>query len=223
MRAVNLLPRDAQSGGKSIRNEDPAVVIGSVLGVVVIVVMSVGFLVAHSKVSAEQKKLTAAQVQLGALSLHKQPTAKTKTAKPTRPIIPLPAVTSEEQPLLAEISTAMSSRIAWDRILREFSLVMPDDVTISALTMTAPTASAPTQGLTISGLAFSQDSVARLLSRLMLIPDLSDINLTNSTGGAAAGVQFSITATVKGAPAPAPTPAVPTTPADTTDTSGGSS
>src|ERR1017187_2984967 len=139
MRAVNLLPRDAQSGGKSIRNEDPAVVVGSVLGVVVIIVMSVGFLVAHSKVSAEQKKLSAAQIQLGALSLHKQQPAKTKTSKPTRPIIPVPAVTGEEQPLLTQISDAMSTRIAWDRVLREFSLVLPDDVTISSLTMTAPT------------------------------------------------------------------------------------
>jgi Tfp pilus assembly protein PilN len=223
MRAVNLLPRDAQSGGKSIRNEDPAVVVGSVLGVVVIIVMSVGFLVAHSKVSAEQKKLSAAQIQLGALSLHKQPTVKAKTAKPTRPIIPVPAVTSDEQPLLAEISDAMSTRIAWDRILREFSLVMPDDVTISSLTMTAPTAMASTQGLSISGLAYSHDSVARLLSRLMLIPDLSDVTLANSTGAATTGVQFSINATVKGAPAPAPTATIPTTPTDTTTTTGASS
>jgi Tfp pilus assembly protein PilN len=216
MRAVNLLPRDAQSGGKSIRNEDPAVVVGSVLGVVVIIVMSVGFLVAHSKVSAEQKKLSAAQIQLGALSLHKQQPAKTKTSKPTRPIIPVPAVTSEEQPLLTQISDAMSTRIAWDRVLREFSLVLPDDVTISSLTMTAPTPTTPTQGLTIAGLAFSQDGVARLLSRLMLIPDLSDVTLANSTGSATTGVQFNINATVKGAPAPAPTPAAPTTPTDTT-------
>jgi Tfp pilus assembly protein PilN len=223
MRAVNLLPRDAQSGGKSIRNEDPAVVVGSVLGVVVIIVMSAGFLVAHSKVNAEQKKLSAAQIQLGALSLHKRAPVKVKTAKPTKPIIPVPAVTSEEQPLLAEISDAMSTRIAWDRILREFSLVMPDDVTISSLTMTAPTASASTQGLTIAGLAYSHDSVARLLSRLMLIPDLSDVTLTNSAGSASAGVQFSINATVKGAPAPAPTATVPTTPTDTTDTTTGAS
>ena len=49
----------------------------------------------------------------------------------TKPIIPIPAVTSEEQPRLAAIAGAMSTRIAWDRILREFSLVVPDDITIS--------------------------------------------------------------------------------------------
>ena len=225
MRAVNLLPRDAQQGGKSLRNEDPAVVVGSLLGVVVIIAMATGFLVAHSKVSAEQKKLTAAQIQLGQLSLHKRAPVKVKTPKATRPIIPVPAVTSEEQPRLAAIADAMSTRIAWDRILREFSLVMPDDITISTLNMSAPSASSSStgttttsgQGLSISGLAFSQDSVARLLSRLMLIPDLSNVTLSSSTASTTggSGVSFNISAAVKGAPAPA---APATTPA-ATDTS----
>jgi len=41
MRAVNLLPRDSQPGGKNIRNEDPAVVVGSVLGPIVVIVLVV--------------------------------------------------------------------------------------------------------------------------------------------------------------------------------------
>jgi len=220
VRAVNLLPRDAAQA-KSIRNEDPAVVVGSALGVIVLITLSAGFLTAHSKASAEQKKLTAAQIELGKLSLHKRLTVKAKTPKQTKPIIPIPAVTSEEQPRLAAIADAMSTRIAWDRILREFSLVMPDDVTISTLTMTAPaapsgtatTTAAPGQGLSISGLAFSHDSVARLLSRLMLIPDLSDVTLSSSTAATngGSGVAFSISAAVKGAPAPV----APATPAAT--------
>jgi len=230
MRAVNLLPRDAQQGGKSLRNEDPAVVVGSALGLIVVIAMAGGFVTAHASVNAAQKKLSAAQVQLGALSLHKQAAAKAHPAKPTRPIIPIPAVTSEEQPRLDAIAGAMSTRIAWDRILREFSLVVPDDVTVSSLSMSTPIAATPgqattdTQSMTISGLAFSHDGVARLLSRLMLIPDLSDVTLVSSTGsGTAAGVQFNITASVKGAPAPAATATTPTTPTDTTDTTGASS
>jgi Fimbrial assembly protein (PilN) len=231
MRAVNLLPRDAQQGGKSIRNEDPAVVVGSVLGLVVIIAMAGGFMTAHSKVTSAQKKLSAAQLQLGALSLNKRPNVKPKTVKPTRPIIPMPAVTSEEQPRLDAVAGAMSSRIAWDRILREFSLVVPSDVTVSSMTMSSPLAATPgqtttdTQSMAISGLAFSHDGVARLLSRLMLIPDLADVTLVSSTGSAssAAGVQFNITASVKGAPAPAAAATTPTTPTDTTDTTGASS
>jgi len=224
VRAVNLLPRDAAQA-KSIRNEDPAVVVGSTLGLIVLVALGIGFLTAHTKAGAEQKKLTAAQIELGKLSLHKRPTVTVKTPKQTKPIIPIPAVTSEEQPRLAAIADAMSTRIAWDRILREFSLVMPDDITISTLNMSAPSASSSStgttttsgQGLSISGLAFSQDSVARLLSRLMLIPDLSDVTLSSSTAATngGAGVSFNISAAVKGAPAPA---APATTPA-ATDTS----
>jgi Tfp pilus assembly protein PilN len=228
MRAVNLLPRDAQPGGKSIRNEDPAVVVGSVLGLVVVIALAGGFLTAHSKANVEQKKLSAAQIQLGKLSLHKQSTVKVKTPVQTTPIIPVPAVTSEEQPRLAAITDAMSTRIAWDRILREFSLVVPDDVTISALTMTAPadaTADATTAsqgGLSLTGLAYSHDSVARLLSRLMLIPDLSNVTLSSSTATTtgASGVSFSINANVKGAVVPV-APAVTTAPTDTSSTTTG--
>jgi Tfp pilus assembly protein PilN len=125
------------------------------------------------------------------------------------------------------VSGALSTRIAWDRILREFSLVIPDDVTITTMSLTAPdetpqlpgatpTAATPT-GLVLMGTAYSHDSVARLMSRMMLIPDLSDVTLASSTampnGG---GVQFNIAAAVKGAPVPVlPPPVVPT---DTTTT-----
>jgi Tfp pilus assembly protein PilN len=231
MRAVNLLPSGSESR-KSFRKEDPAVVIGSALGAVVLVSLGIGFMSVHSKVNAEQQKLTTARTELAKLSLTKKPPIVSKPVV-TKPIVPIPAVTSEEQPRLTAITSALSTRIAWDRILREFSLVLPSDVKIAALTLTAPaapTAAAPgalapaaSQGLSISGSAFSHDGVARLLSRLMLIPDLSDVTLSSSTAGtgAAAGVQFSISASVKGAPAPPALPAPVV--AVTTDTTAGAS
>jgi Tfp pilus assembly protein PilN len=228
MRAVNLLPAGSESR-KSFRKEDPAVVVGSALGLIVIFALVAGFMNVHSKVNGEQNKLTAARIELAKLSLLKKPAVVTKKPVVTTPIIAPPAVTQEEQPRLAALSTAMSSRIAWDRILRELSLVLPSDVTLSALNLTAPPppvaqlagtpAPAPTQGLGISGTAFSQDGVARLLTRLMLVPDLSDVILTSSSAGANAtgGVSFSISASVKGAPAlpDLPPPVVDTT-TDTT-------
>jgi Tfp pilus assembly protein PilN len=228
MRAVNLLPPDERSA-KSLKNEDPAVVLGSAVGLIVLIALSLGFFLAHSNATAQQKKLKEAQIELGKLSLIKRAPV-TAPKKPTRPIIPIPAITSQETPLMQAVSGALAYRIAWDRILREFSLVVPDDVTISTLSMTAPPtiAAAPgstttATGLTLQGLAYSHDSVARLLSRLMLIPDLSDVTLSSSTAQAGAqGVQFSITASVKGAP-PAPNPALETTPTDTSTTTTGSS
>jgi Tfp pilus assembly protein PilN len=230
MRAVNLLPKDANQRGKSIRAEDPAVVVGSALGLVVLIALVAGFLNVHSKVNGEQKKLTAARIELGRLATQKR--AEPTPYKPVKqkPIVPIPAVTSEEQPRLAAISTALSTRIAWDRILREFSLVLPTDVTLTTLSLATPSpasagattgAPAGAQNLTINGTTYSHDAVARLLSRLMLIPDLTNVTLSNSTANTDSGlVTFNITAGVKGAPAPpAPAPGAAAPAATTTGAS----
>ena len=226
MRAVNLLPKEANQRGKSLKAEDPAVVVGSALGLVVLIALVLGFMNVHSKVGAEQTKLTSARVELARLAQEKrvEPTPY-KPVKQT-PIVPIPAVAAEEQPRLAAIKVALSTRIAWDRILREFSLVLPDDVTLKALSLTTPSPSgvtaAPAEGggqnLTIDGTTYSHDAVARLLSRLMLIPDLSNVTLSSSSADADAGlVEFNITASVKGAPVPAPVGPVAVAPATTTD------
>jgi Tfp pilus assembly protein PilN len=216
MRAVNLLPRDLQNA-KSIRHEDPAVVVGSALGVIVMIALGSAFFVAHSKANTEQVRLTKARLELAQLSLRKRVAPKPSApSAPITPIVPPPAVTGQEAAWLGAVSTNLSQRIAWDRVLREVSLVVPDDVTLASLTMTAPTAasaaatpgSPTTQGFVIQGSAFSYDSVARLLSRLALVPDLSNVTLTSTSSAGAAGssassatggVQFNITAAVKGA------------------------
>ena len=235
MRAVNLLPDDPTQR-KSIRKEDPAVVVGSALGVIVLLALGAGFMNVHAKVNAEQAKLTAARSELAQLSLVKRHAAVVLKPVHVKAIVPVPAVTSEQQPRLDALSSAMSTRIAWDRILREFSLVLPNDVSLTSLTMTAPAVvatvpgAAPvagTQGFTIGGTAYSHDGVARLLSRLMLIPDLANVTLSNSAAAAssasAASVQFSISAQIKGAPAPvAPAPAA-VVPAPSTTTTGATS
>jgi Tfp pilus assembly protein PilN len=229
MRAVNLLPKDANQRGKSIGDQDPAVVVGSALGVVVLIALVAGFLNVHSTVGAEQKKLTAARVELARLAEEKRAQTTQSKSVQQEPIVPVPAVTAEEQPRLEAITTALSTRIAWDRILREFSLVLPSDVTLKSIALTAPAsalsaattgspAGASAQGLAIDGTTYSHDAVARLLSRLMLIPDLTNITLASSTASTVGGlVDFSITAGVKGAPAPpAPPAATVTPPAPTT-------
>jgi Tfp pilus assembly protein PilN len=233
MRAVNLLPKDLQAR-KSIRQEDPAVVVGSALALVVMIALGAAFYTAHSKAAAAQQRLQTARLELGQLSLRHHPQPKpVKPAQPITPIVPPPSITAEEASWLSAVTTTLSDRIAWDRLLREVSLVMPDDVTLTTMTMTAPATTAPvpgvltgapptdaTQGFTIAGTAFSYDSVARLLSRLALVPDLSDVTLTgtSSTASDSASVMFNITAAVKGPPIP---PAVTTTtapPPTSTDT-----
>jgi Tfp pilus assembly protein PilN len=237
MRAVNLLPREYQNA-KSIRHEDPAVVIGSALGVIVMIALGGAFMAAHGQANTQQARLSKARLELAQIAVHQKPAPKpVKASAPLTPIVPPPAVTGQEATWLSAVSTNLSQRIAWDRVLREVSLVVPSDVTLLSLTMTAPSTSATApvaggaaaQGFVIQGTAFSYDSVARLLSRLALVPDLSNVTLTStgsggapgssgSSGGSASGVQFNITATVKGAPvAPAPAPVIPAV----TDTTAG--
>ena len=244
MRAVNLLPKELQTR-KSIREEDPAVVVGSALGLVVMIALGLAFYVEHGAAAKQQARLNTARLALAQLSVkeHELKPKSTKPKVPITPVVPPPSVTGQEATWLSSVETNLSDRIAWDRVLREVSLVMPDDVTLTSLTMTAPSTAAvipgvsePTTssatGFSIAGDAFSYDSVARLLSRLELVPDLNDVTLTNtssgsattggSSGGSTAGVQFNISANVKGAPAP-PATVTTTPPVDTSTTTTGTS
>jgi hypothetical protein len=243
MRAVNLLPKELQTR-KSIREEDPAVVVGSALGVVVMIALGLAFYVELGAAGKQQARLNTARLELAQLSVkqHHEKPKPTKPSQPITPIVPPPSVTGQEATWLSAVETDLSQRIAWDRVLREVSLVMPDDVTLTSLTMTAPVTPAvipgvvttppagSAQGFVVAGNAFSYDSVARLLSRLALVPDLSDVLLTSTgsgsspgagAGSSTTGVQFNISANVKGAPAPA-TPTVTTTPPVDTSTTAAS-
>lgn len=95
----------------------------------------------------------------------------------------------ESAPRTTALSSALTDRVAWDRILREFALVLPEDVwltSLSAATSNGTTAEgqpavAGAASLTISGFADTQASVARLLSRLAVVPELTEVKLQSST------------------------------------------
>ena len=207
MRAVNLLPRDAKRASGAGQNI-PALV-AACAGVLVVALLAGLYLLGNSKVASAQRGLDAAKTELAATPL---PPATPKTLA-----LP-PAVAAAQQPLLAAVSSALSQRIAWDRILREFSLVLPTDVWLTTLTLTTPPAGPlSTTGVSLSGTTYSYDSVARLLSRLSLVPDLGQVTLSN-TSRTGRLIQFTVNAGVKGAPL-APQPAAPATTTTTTGTS----
>lgn len=205
MRAVNLLPGE---GTRARSAPKPAALAGAIAGVVAVAFIGGGNLLQSSRVASAQKALDAQKVQLAATPL-----------PPAAPVVtpPPPVVAEQMQPRLQAVSTALSTRIAWDRILREFSLILPSDVQLSSLALTTPTAGSATQGLTLQGVTFSYDDVARLLSRMQLIPDLSNVTL-GTTSVAQNVVSFTVNAGVKGAAAP-PAPALPA-PATTTTSDG---
>jgi Tfp pilus assembly protein PilN len=210
VRAVNLLPSESKAASRGAPK--PAVLAAAISGVVAVAVIGGGNLIQTARVSSAQKTLNAAKLQLAATPL--PPKVPQVTPPP-------PVVAQEMQPRLAAVSSALSTRIAWDRILREFSLVLPSDIQINSLGLTEPGAgTASASGLQLTGVTYSYDGVARLLSRMALVPDLT--NVTLSTTSVANGVvSFTINSGIKGATAPA-TPVVQP-PVGTTTTSGATS
>jgi Tfp pilus assembly protein PilN len=207
MRAVNLLPSESLRASGS--GPSPVVLAAAITGTVVVIVLAGGNLLESTRASSAQKALNNAQLALGNTPL-----------PPKNPafVAPPAAVVAQLQPRLSAVSAALSTRIAWDRILREFSLVLPSDIQVDGLTLTQPIAGSTTatgpNGLTLQGVTYSYDAVARLVSRLALIPDLTNVQLSNTAVNQGV-VQFSITAGVKGgaptAPVAGPAPAPPTT------------
>jgi Tfp pilus assembly protein PilN len=212
VRAVNLIPREntRSSGGPP----KPAVLAAAIAGAAVVGIIGGGNLIQTARVSSAQKTLNAAKIQLAATPL---------PPKVPRVAPPPPAVAQQMQPRLQAVTVALSTRIAWDRLLREFSLVLPSDIQLNTLTLTQPAAAtASSQGLSLAGVTYSYDGVARLLARMSLIPDLTDVSLKSSSI-AQGVVSFTIGANVKGAPAPVLPVVAPPVGGTTTTTPGTSS
>lgn len=200
MRAVNLLPRDHHQ--KAVSLPSTPVLVGICAGVLVAAGLGTDFMIQSAKVAKEQRKLDGLQARVQAL--------------PEAPVGPSAGATQlagEQSARVSALAAAMANRVAWDRIFREFSLVLPDDVWLTTLTAQSPASSAASTGgatptqFSISGRTYSHDGVARLLSRLQVVPDLQNVTLVSSTRDEVAGqsvVQFSIVAdirTASGSPA----------------------
>ena len=195
MRAVNLLPRD--QGQRQIKKESLPVLVGACSGLLVAAVLGALFLMGSGKVAAQQRTLDDLNRRYQAL-----PPA------PAGPTAAQQALAGEQSARVSALSTALSSRTAWDRVFREFSLVLPSDVWLTTLTAKSPispltnastTGAAPSQFM-IQGRTYSHDGVARLLSRLQVVPDLTNVQLVSSSLSTVAGqdvVEFSIAADIK--------------------------
>jgi Tfp pilus assembly protein PilN len=190
VRAVNLIPRDDRRQRGQSQRENP-VLIGGVAGTVLVTaIIAAWFLTASAGVADHQKRRDAAQAELAA----------TPVPPPTVP--EASALEQEKTARVAALSTALAGRLAWDRLLREFSLVLPDDVWLTQLSAQAPGATAAA-GFSISGKTYSHDGVARLLARLAIVPHLTGVQLQHSSAEASTSgrqvVEFQINATVKAA------------------------
>jgi Tfp pilus assembly protein PilN len=198
MRAVNLLPRDHSQNGGGLPSAP--VLAGVCAGVLVAAILGADFMMQSGKVTKEQRALDSLQAKVDALP-----------AAPEGPSVEQTQLAGEHSARVTALSAAMGNRVAWDRVFREFSLVLPEDVWLTNLTAhspvspsavpgTAPTsAGTPTQ-FSIQGRTYSHDGVARLLSRLQVVPDLQNVTLVSSTlskAGSQDVVEFSIVADLR--------------------------
>jgi Tfp pilus assembly protein PilN len=204
MRAVNLLPKDA---GRSTRQLPKAAPLVLLVGGAALVLGFAGlFMTSTDAVSAREQALASRQAELARIP---RPAAPRPAPAPA----PGAALAGQRGPRVVALSAALAERVSWDRLLRRFSLVLPDDVWLQTLEATAPTgaaaaedpaadpaAPAAAQGFTVTGRTYSHAGVARLLSRLTALPDLEDVTLQNSHRVDVAGqdvVEFTIVAGVR--------------------------
>ncbi|HEX4526423.1 MAG TPA: PilN domain-containing protein [Gaiellaceae bacterium] len=132
MRAVNLLPADAKQR-KSFQGPGLIVIGTVVLAAVVLGTLGMSYLSASNSVADAKTQLAGVQAQIAAV-----PPA---TRRP---------VSAADQQLASDRSTrvqalnaALTGRIAWDRVLRQVTLVLPSDVWLTDLTGAAPVAPPP--------------------------------------------------------------------------------
>jgi Tfp pilus assembly protein PilN len=188
MRAVNLLPRQQVESKRE--NPNTVVLVAAIGGAAVLLALVGGFLLANRSVDRQRQDLASARAVLANTPAHHL-SEKTQAFRKN--------VLSKREERSLALAAAISHRVAWDRILRRFALVLPDDVWLISLTgnvpleptaavTTTPSALPPTATeLTISGYTYSQDSVARLMERLSVVPDLTNVQLQTSSWTKLAG------------------------------------
>ena len=204
MRPVNLLPRDTRRAGRSTRyawlgpfGSSPLWLVPLAVLVLLSALLALAYVRESGKVDERRETRDALRKELAEIP---QPAADRA-----------PSSRNAAALRLAALSTAASSRIAWDRVLSDVSRVMPGDtwlttlaakspVSAAAVTGAAPTPGAAPTAFTATGFTYSQDSVARLLSRLALVPGLSNVSLQSSSFtnlGPRRVVQFTVLADVQ--------------------------
>lgn len=182
MRAVNLLPRDEKRARLEGTRTPLLVVAGGVAAVTTAAVL----LVVSTSGTADQRRAELAEVEAATVRLPKEPD----------PAVSQDALLQERTNRIAALSAALSTRVSFDRLLREISLVLPEDAWLTGFraatsaslstttgspgTPTPPPSSSGLDGVTMQGATYSHDSVARVFARLTTVPSLENIRLTAS-------------------------------------------
>ncbi len=183
MRAVNLLTVDPGSRATRLPafpKPTPGVAAGIVASVLAIG-LGVAYLGASRTASDREREVSAVSAEERALL------ARVEGARNEQALV-------EREQRDAALDGALVYRIPWDQVLRDVARVLPAGVSVVSLSAQAPTvagtaaaapaaAAAPTapSGLVLTGVALTQPTVALVLDRLELLPDLVGVQLQSST------------------------------------------
>ena len=198
MRAFNLLPREeVRAAGEGAPSPLPYILV-ALTGVLVFAALAAFYLMAGTDVTKKKGEVEDLRAELAAYqAASKGPSVEDKSA----------ALAAERLGRTSALSSALIKRLAWDRVLREIALVVPNEVTLAQIQGTSPTAGGAATNadgsaitnLTIVGTTTSQASVAEFMSRLASIRELSAVQLKEAGESPtdATQVSFTITGTLR--------------------------
>jgi hypothetical protein len=209
MKAVNLLPREAQRSFSSVRGLNPGTT--GLFGVLVVgvalaaayVVLANGVTSRHDELAKTQRMQSAAERQVAQLK-------------------PYSDLEGLRQNLLGKVRELAGGRFDWPGTIDHVVRAFPADANLTNFEGAAATeGGAPT--VTLTGCTPSHDAAARLIDRLRAVKGVAGVALTSSTvdpkqaasgqGGCPHAEQFNLTVSMTG---PAPAATTPTTPAPAT-------
>jgi Tfp pilus assembly protein PilN len=195
MRAVNLLPANAYAPKQRLPHAP--VVLAATVPVLAGAIVYVGYSMEHSQVADRQTELGLVQAQIAQLAPSPELVAESST------------VATERASREAALQDALSKQVPWDLTFDRLARLLPGGAWLTSLSAVSPTPSAavstatttnPT-GFTAAGYADSHQTIALILSRLSLVPGLTNVTLvstTSTTIGSKNVVQFNVTAQVAG-------------------------
>ena len=178
MRAVNLLPKNQPKNRRRRKNTPWALVLA--LAGVAVASAAIGALFLSASGTASDRRAEFADVSAELAALPKPKPVQNNDTQ----------LAGQRDQRAAAVASAFTYHVSWDRVLRRMALVLPDDVWLTSLTAQAPLAigvgprslggSGLPSGMTLMGFTYSHAGVARLLSRLSVLPDLSGVTLQTS-------------------------------------------
>ena len=197
MKRINLLP----SGERDKASRERGLAYALVGLVVLVVALGAVYLMFNRQVATKQDQVNDLQAQIQQVNAQ---VAELNWAQ---------VLQSQRASMMTTATQIYNSRVDWSNILEELSLVIPDQVVLTNLTAQVPAAMLPSVGVgssganpsqstgadvTLVGRADSHVSVASFMTRLGLLPQLTNVQLVSSTENDSGGfVDYQITANLR--------------------------